>query len=269
MSEEHRTNETAPSDGYKYVTWALLGLVAMFGIAFLLILFIFLTRPEPTEPTPTAIAEETQEPEPPPEPQITPIPNDPRDVLGDPEGVEKFGNNANWDNQDTRCFSSKITDAGHFRMTAKGGEMQHKPCTQVTWAEASNFYLETTVIMPEKCETSDRFGLFIRTPDLVEGYLVGLTCDGRMSLYKWDGQNEKILIDPVASEHINKGAGETNRMGVLAKGSDLLLYANGHFMGQKTNKAFDGGRFGYFVRANTAEGFTVAYDEMSIWLLDE
>ena len=41
----------------------------------------------------------------------------------------------------------------------------------------------------------DRFGLFIRTPDLTAGYLVGLTCDGRLSMTSWDGENTDILVN--------------------------------------------------------------------------
>jgi hypothetical protein len=45
----------------------------------------------------------------------------------------------------------------------------------------------------------DRFGLFIRTPDLKQGYLVGLTCDGRLSMTRWDGEETKFLVNFITS----------------------------------------------------------------------
>jgi len=120
------------------------------------------------------------------------------------------------------------------------------------------------------CETDDRFGMFIRTPDLTAGYLVGLTCDGRLAMTKWDGENTDVIVNFVSSEHINLGPGANNRLGVIAHGDTYQLYVNGHLIAEASDDSYVGAyRFGYFVRAATENPFTVKFDDMAIWLLDE
>jgi hypothetical protein len=116
----------------------------------------------------------------------------------------------------------------------------------------------------------ERFGLFIRTPDLEQGYLVGLTGDGRLAMTRWDGQETHVLVDFVSSPQINTGSGANNRLGVIANGSSDQLYVNGQLLAEAGNAAdVDEMRFGYFVRAATDEGFTVQFDDLVIWLIEE
>jgi hypothetical protein len=68
-------------------------------------------------------------------------------------------------------------------------------CGQLLFANQCNH--------PDNCEADDRFGLFMRTPDLKAGYLVGLTFDSRLTMTKWDVANITILVDFVTSEDIN------------------------------------------------------------------
>ena len=86
---------------------------------------------------------------------------------------------------------------------------------------------------------------------------------------KWDGANTAVLVNFVTSEHINLGAGATNRLGVIAHGDTYQLYVNGHLIAEASDPSYLGEyRFGYFVRAATENPFTVKYDDMAIWLLD-
>ena len=64
--------------------------------------------------------------------------------------------------------------------------------------------------------------------------------------------------------------GAANRLGVIANGSTYHLYVNGHLLAEASDTSYvDEMRFGYFVRAATENPFTVKYDDMVIWLLDE
>jgi hypothetical protein len=124
--------------------------------------------------------------------------------------------------------------------------------------------------MPETCNADDRFGLFIRTPDLQQGYLVGLTCDGRLAMARWDGQETHVLVDFITSPQINTGSGANNRLGVIANGSSYQLYVNGQLLAEAGDATYvDETRFGYFVRAATEDGFTVQLDDLAIWLIEE
>ena len=203
-------------------------------------------------------------------PVATPAPvivGDPASVLGPPDGVENFDNANNWTNFDSACFKSEIT-GGQFVMTAKG--IQGAACWEVSWPDLGNFYIETTLQMPATCNPQDRFGLFFRAPDLNRGYLYGYNCAGQYSLTIWDGQNTTVLVQPTDSAAILKTPGAVNRMGLLAFGEDISLYANGVFLQTVSDFTYlNPGKFGYFVRAATDQPFTVSYDQMRIWSLED
>ena len=141
-------------------------------------------------------------------------------ALGNPNGRDDFSTANNWTGFDNECFKSEVT-GGQFVMTAKG--KAGFSCWETTWPSVDNYYLQTNIVNPEACDADDRFGMFIRTPDLTAGYLVGLTCDGRLAMTKWDGENTDILVNFVSSEHINLGLGANNRLGVLAHGEYLSI----------------------------------------------
>ena len=217
-----------------------------------------------TEPVPTAT--------PLPEPTATAIPadltsGDPAVILGEPDGYDTFDNADNWTLFDNECFKSDIVD-GVYVMTAKG--LAGIVCWEVSWPEIKDFYYEIEVEMPEQCQPDDRFGLFFRAPDNLRGYLYGLTCDGRYTMTTWDGSTTDVIVEPATSEYINTGPDAVNRIGVVAYGSSYLLYANGVFLTEAQDSTFiQQGLLGLFVRASTDQSFTVEYDNLGVWLLDD
>ncbi len=59
-------------------------------------------------------------------------------------------------------------------------------------------------------------------------------------------------------------------MGLLVFGENISLYANGKFLTTVSDYTFpDAGRFGYFVRAATETPFTVSYDQLRVWSLED
>ena len=98
---------------------------------------------------------------------------------------------------------------------------------------------------------------------------MGLTCDGRLAMTRWDGQETHVLVDFITSSQINTGSGATNRLGVIANESSYQLYVNGHYLAEAGDASYvDEMRFGYFVRAATDEGFTVKFEDLAIWLIE-
>jgi len=260
---ENKSNNT--------LIWVLVGLMLVLVIAVIVLAVMVIQRPSeppmgeiPTTTQPGDILPTAQPPE---GPTPTPIPGDPEQELGNPDGRDDFSNENNWTLFDNQCFKSEIIDQ-QYVMTAKG-----EPgfsCWEVSWPSVQDYYLQTNLIMPENCASDDRFGLFIRTPDLKQGYLVGLTCDGRLAMTRWDGQETHVLVDFVTSPQINTGPGVTNRLGVIANGSSYALYVNGHLLAEAGDASYvDEMRFGYFVRAATEDGFTVKFDDMAIWLIED
>jgi len=203
-------------------------------------------------------------------PVETPAPvveGDPALVLGPPDGVENFDNASNWQTFSSRCFNSEIT-GGQFVMTANG--VPQFSCWEVSWPVLENFYLDTTQIMPTTCQPEDRFGFIFRAPDTNRGYLYGFDCAGQYSLTVWDGETTTTLVQPTASDAILLGAGSVNVMGLMAFGENISLYANGIYLQTIADFTYlDPGRFGYFVRAATENPFTVSYDQLRVWTLED
>jgi uncharacterized protein YraI len=199
------------------------------------------------------------------EPQA--IEGDPALFLGPPDGVEDFNNEKNWTTFDNECFKSEIT-GGQFVMTAKG--LPQTVCWEVTWPQLDNFYLETSFEMPETCDSQDRFGLLFRAPDNHRGYLYGIDCAGNYSLSIWDGQATTVLVEPTQSDAILTTPEMVNRLGLLTFGEDISLYANGVYLETATDFTYlDEGKIGYYVRAATENPFTVAYDQLRVWALED
>jgi len=253
------------------LNWVLGGLLVVISIAVVVLAVMLVNQrsQSPTEEVPEATqpVEELPTAEPPTGPTPTPIPGDPEQELGNPDGRDDFSTGNNWTFFDNQCFKSEIVDQ-QYVMTAKG-ESGYS-CWEVSWPSVQDYYLQTNLIMPESCNADDRFGLFIRTPDLKQGYLVGLTCDGRLAMTRWDGENTHVLVNFVTSPQINSDAGATNRLGVIANGSSYALYVNGNLLAEATDDTFvDEMRFGYFVRASSEQPFVVRFDDMAIWLIEE
>jgi uncharacterized protein YraI len=153
-------------------------------------------------------------------------------------------------------------------MTAKG--VPQTVCWEVSWPQLDNFYLETTQQMPETCDPQDRYGLLFRAPDNNRGYLYGFDCAGNYNLSIWDGQTTTILVPPVQSEAILTEPGQINRMGLMAFGENISLYANGMYLETVTDYTFlEQGKIGFFVRASTEQPFTVRYDQLRLWALED
>jgi heat shock protein HslJ/uncharacterized protein YraI len=203
-------------------------------------------------------------------PVATPAPvveGDPASVLGTPDGVENFDNANNWTNFTSECFNSEIT-SGQFVMTANG--VPQFSCWEFSWPRLENFYLETTQLMPTTCQPDDRFGFIFRAPDTNRGYLYGFNCAGQYSLTVWDGQTTTTLVRPTVSNAIRQGPGAVNVMGLMAFGENISLYANGVYLQTVADFTFlDTGKFGYFVRAATENPFTVRYDQLRVWSLED
>lgn len=153
-------------------------------------------------------------------------------------------------------------------MTANG--VQGMTCWEVSWPMLDNFYLETEAKQPSSCDPQDYFGMLFRAPDNNRGYLYGLNCAGQYAMAVWDGQAMTLLAGPTSSTSINSNSNDSNRFGVVASGANYYLYANGDFLQQVQDTRFlDPGKIGYFVRAATPNNFTVEFDNLKVWVLDD
>jgi hypothetical protein len=132
---------------------------------------------------------------------------------------------------------------------------------------AQHFYLEA-VMNTQTCSGADQYGLVFRAPDTEAGYFYGVTCDGKFFLEARDFSDDssRTIVDTTANTAIQTGSNAVNRLGVMASGDRLSLYANGVLLGEVNDTTFtDEGNFGAFIAANATPGFTVRMDEIAVW----
>ncbi|HSQ27168.1 MAG TPA: hypothetical protein VLM80_08580 [Anaerolineales bacterium] len=219
------------------------------------------------EPTRTSLPSETPIPSATPEPTETPQPTvaseDPKASLGDPDWTDTFANAANW----------PIYTDEHVEMWLQNGSLMMSALNNdkyeawmITSALIDDVYLEASVTTGD-CSGLDRYGLLVRAPDATQGYLFGFTCDGRYAIRIWDGQGFVMLTEWKSSEHILKGADQTNLIGVKATGDQFSLYANGKLVAEVTDSTYTSGSFGLFVGSFLTPGFTIEISEISYWIL--
>ena len=134
--------------------------------------------------------------------------------------------------------------------------------------QPQNFYVEATFITQD-CSGNDRYGIMFRATNST-GYFFGVTCSGAYNLgwSNFDTSDDKALIQSTSSPAIVGGANQTNRLGVMANGDKLSLYANGKLLQEFTDTTMtDKGYNGAFVQANQTIGFTIKLDEIKLWNL--
>ena len=222
--------------------------------------------PTPASPSPTATVTATLTATVPPTATEPPPPSDPRLVLGDPSFFDTFSSDANWALYEDDHVSFEI-DNGQLVMTAFNPDYWEG--WMLSWPVISDFYLEM-IAAPQKCAGLDRYGMMARAQksdgDYL-GYLFGFSCDGHYSLRRWNGSNFVTIVDWTESEFIRKGAGQGNRIGLMADGKKLSLYANGVLLKELSDDIHLSGKFGVFVGSVKTPDFTVLVDEMAYWEL--
>lgn len=231
----------------------------------------FTESPEPTELPPTATLQLTPTPSPTATPvaSFTPLATptlpsgDFRTQLGSPLWSDTFTSGAGWPLGEDDFTRAEVED-GSLALTG----LSTSDGWRLTGREIEDFYLEMTVDTGS-CSANDHYGLIFRVPELKaadRGYLAGFTCGGRYSLRAWDGESMTSLIAATASSSIQAGSDRTNRMGVLADGDRLVLYANGIQLAELEDDTFtDSGFFGIFVGARQTEEFTIYVSEIAYW----
>lgn len=222
--------------------------------------------PTPPSPSPTETAAPTETATPSPPTATSAPPGDPRLGLGDPDFRDPFEDGLNWALYEDDHVSFDVVD-GALHMTAFNpdfweGWMLSRPTLQ-------DFYLEMTATQQD-CSTLDRYGLVARAVRVDQeylGYFFGVTCEGLYSLRRWNGERFVALIDWSASDRLQAGSGQTNRIGLMAEGNNLSLYANGELLDEISDDTFEEGRFGVFVGAASTEDYSVEVEEIAYWEL--
>ena len=214
--------------------------------------------PEPVD----EIEEETPEPEP------TVESSDPADYLGDAIWTDEMDTAEYWPTG-TDQYSSASFENGKLLITAlsetNGWRIASTPVLE-------NAYIQADVEMGT-CADTDGYGFIFRVPENTgynQGYLFGITCDGRYSLRKWNGlsgENGSMMTLKyfTVSESINKGKDQSNRIGVMTLNDRLVMFVNGEKVYEASDDAFTSGFFGLYVNRDKTENLSVLVDSVSYW----
>jgi hypothetical protein len=212
---------------------------------------ILIATVQTSEPQSTAASTTTPTP--------TTQPSDPVAWLGAPTWHDTFtGSNNFYTTSDENIQFTYSADA--FSMTATNINGWH------SWSlgnrRIANFYLEATFRVGN-CSGNDRYGMVFRAPDTSQGYFYGVRCDGNFGLIRWDNMNQLIDWRPAVPFH--SGPNQTNRVGVMAKGTDLTLYINGEEIQKISNSRYNEGLFGFYIASYGTYAFNVLVEEVAYW----
>jgi hypothetical protein len=231
--------------------------------------------PTPTLP-PSATAVITPSSTPAPSPTIAPSasptntelpPDDPRRglELSAPHHIDTFDIRFRWGEPHSKTATIYLEDG---RLHA----VDHQPDPYVAWSRndltAGNFYAEVSAEVGP-CEGRDGYGLAVRIngQEANNAYSLEFSCSGEYRVRVFRGGGVETLIDWSPSDSIKKGPTEKNRMGFLAKGSDLYAFANGMPLGQTRSTLFYSGTFGLFASAAQSNDVSVDFDDFAVWFL--
>jgi hypothetical protein len=195
---------------------------------------------------------------------------DPILSLGIPTSTDTFDSASNW------TWPTGSDD--YINVVFNNGYMQMTGLTKLAgWRlplvdQQVNSYIELTA-NSGTCTGKDSYGIIFRVPvfkDPTQGYLYEVTCDGYYRLWKWDGEASSTglattLVGWKQSSAINAGANQSNRLGVMVKGSTYTLYMNGVQLGSASDSGFAAGFLGVFVRSAETTDYTVNFDTMKLW----
>ncbi|MDR3576336.1 MAG: hypothetical protein P4L50_20910 [Anaerolineaceae bacterium] len=190
--------------------------------------------------------------------------SDPRSTLGTPT-YKNTNFSKGWYMEDDEHTHITVSDSGALVLTSL------QPIGWHSWSmyyhSLQNFYLEAT-LHTDTCSGSDRYGLVFRAPDNNHGYFFGLSCDGQYNLSSYDGTNFTTIVDYTKFGAILSGSNQTNRVGVMARGSEIDLYVNGVSIKQINDPTYPAaGVFGVFIASQVTANFTYEMDEIDYWIL--
>ena len=210
-------------------------------------------------------------------PTAAPVnPQDPDDPLGgldlsNPDYTDDFSNQNRWysglDDAGVRlayegeafAATDKLTDLFIFYRGSTRSD--------------SNFYAEIDMSIGP-CSGRDGGGMAVRVDSSVDydrSYVFEVACNGEFRLRRFIDYDTipLVLLNWTYSAAIHTGPNVTNRIGVLADGNELYLFANGVLLTQNpiVDNAYAQGIYGIFASAAETPSLKVLFDNFAVWVL--
>ena len=140
-----------------------------------------------------------------------------------------------------------------------------------SWPVLNDIYLEM-LVQTDNCQEKDAYGAIVRGSssgaENTNGYIIAFSCDGSYLLRRLDGTTPYTYTDLIPwtrNEHIRAGPEQTNRLGILAQGDQLTVFANGFELQTVIDNTYASGRYGVFVNAGFSNLFRYRIKEFRVW----
>ena len=218
----------------------------------------------PTETTTvTPVVDASPSPTPPPL-----APDDPRTGLNlaAPDYTDNFSTAYKWVGPDDPNTATNAM--GSDRLTAT----DHKADGYIWWSTTDQpagdaYYVEVSAAVGA-CSGKDAAGFSTRVngASFDQAYALEFSCEGSYRLRRFiSSAAPVVLIEWTASPEIVKGPNATNRMGMLARGSKLYVFANGKLIGQVEDTSYALGTYGLYASAVDSPALTITFDDFAAW----
>jgi len=226
---------------------------------------------DPLSPTITPSLEPTSTPteQPSPTPTATPPAGDPAIALGEPGFFDTFSSVSSFGLSNPYEDEAVLISVENGAMVFKSKRINNGIRWRLTSRNPQDLYLEGRFNVT-RCSGADQYGLIVRAPSYSDGigYYFGMTCSGQYYLLRWDKEGQNTVVSLTSDDSIFSGSGQINRLGIVADGDTIRLYANGELLKELTDKGLaDKGYIGAFVSAREDQNFTVQLEELKLWTL--
>jgi hypothetical protein len=204
-------------------------------------------------------------------PTITMTVEDFKSSLGPPTWKDSFETSTSFFQKGINSYEDDHTRIGIANgvMTLSSFTSKNWLGWRLTYPLIKNFYLEAE-FRPKTCSGKDQYGLVYRAPDYESGFgfYLAFSCDGQYNLTRLDDGGTVTVINWTSSADILSGSDQTNRMGILAAGSDFSFYANGKKIKEVTDSHLESaGHFGPFISYSDTPNFTYDMDNITYWIM--
>jgi len=180
------------------------------------------------------------------------------DALNDPNNASTMA--ANWD-QDSHC--SFASDGYHVM---EGVNLVNLHGCR----ESANSYTDAAISVDVRIRIGHSGGLFFRVSldalgNYTGGYLYEIDTTGRYKISAFN-TSPQPLQDWTASSALKKGFSVTNTLQVIARGSNLLFYANGVFLTAITDSTYTSGLIAFLATTNGTDA-DITYSNLKVYTL--
>lgn len=216
----------------------------------------------PAPPTPTAAPTNT--------PAFTSTPTeaptpDPNLGVGDVAYEDKFDGKSGWlwtyQENDVVAFSAAggklnaVMKVGNSFPRISGGKPELKLGDQQLRVTATT----------NLCYAKDEYGVMFRVnPDITDGYLFELSCEGKARVELLRNYQPTVLVDWTASAAIVPNAPAENTLMVWAAKDQFHFYVNDKYLFSASDKTFADGTLGFYIYDRTNGGESVSFSNLTV-----